>query len=265
MIDSKSIDIILESYNSVIAEKFMQSMQNVQTPKDYKNLIDEARTEWENHIIGAKTPKEIFSEISDSNLPDIFKKAAVVCDEFVPISLADNMISRCNHSSIRELAMNSQNVDVRIAAINLLGMTKKAEFTDTLVDMLYDNSEYADLVAEKARDAIISIGPKTIDYIEKRISKTEKIEGADFHILIALLEIDSERKSDKIFTMLKNGFRNTSDKALAARCIADYGDGRAVPLLRGFLARSSKTVSEDTLREIQGAVLNLGGSLEGLD
>ena len=265
MIDMNAIDEIFESYNLAIQKKFEEKMHSVRNQEDYSLILKEARNEWEKSVIGGKVPEKIFSEVSFENLIEIFERAAVICDEFIPRSLADRIACEVEINDIAALAKYSDEIEVRIAAIGMLGLSGDVSCSDILIDLMYEEGEYADLIAEKARKALVDIGREASAYLEKRISGIEKPEGSDFHMIIALIEMASDKKSDATYSILRNAFITTGDKALAARCLADYGDGRAVTLLRGYLDRNRGNTDKDTILEIQGAILNLGGSLDGLE
>ncbi|MBN2883463.1 MAG: hypothetical protein JXN10_08035 [Clostridia bacterium] len=264
MIDLNSYNEILESYNLEIQMKFEDAMQYVSNPGDYALLMKEARLQWEKKYIGTKTPEEYFKDVMPEDLIALFKRASVVCDEFIPQSLALRIINEVESDDIVELAKNSDIIEVRTAAIELLGLSGNPMLSDSLMDLLYDESEYSDLVAEKARKALVELGPGSKEYLEKRIAEITSPAGNDFHLIIALIEINTGKKSDSTYLALKEVFHKTEEKALAARCLADYGDGRAVTLLRGYLYKNQDKTDPETILEIQGSILNLGGSLEGL-
>ena len=72
-------------------------------------------------------------------------------------------------------------------------------------------------------------------------------------------------KSDRIFYKLKDAFKKIKNKRIGAECLANYGDGRAIPLLRGYTERYIDNISPDEYYEIKLAVERLGGSMEGID
>ena len=53
------------------------------------------------------------------------------------------------------------------------------------------------------------------------------------------------------------------------RCVAkkdpDYGDGRAIPMLKGYVNRNKDTISRDLFYEIMSAVQNLGGDISDIE
>ncbi len=264
MINMIEFEEILNSYNLAIQRKFEEKMHDVRNPEDYSALMNEARLDWEKKLILGKLPKEHFSDINSGNFLEFLQKAAVICDEFIPVSLAEKLNREVNPSKIAELAKAGDSMEVMTAAIELLGLSGDASYSDALADLLYNTGEYSDLLAERARKALVQLGPESSSYIEKRLANIKKPGGSDFHLIIALIEIDEGKKSEATYSILRDAFKNTDEKALAARCLADYGDGRAVALLRGYLAKNQEKTDKDTVLEIQGAILNLGGSLEGL-
>ena len=262
MTESYELSNILESYNLAIQRKFEDEMHKVQTPSDYNALMDEARSQWERIPIGGRLPSEIFGAIREEDLTDIFRTAALVCDDFIPGSLASRILDRVNIDTIVRWTSAKEQVEIRTAAVMLLGMSKDSACSDVLMDLLYDEGEYADLMAEKARDALVTLGTEAIQHIKRRVDGIKKPKGNDFHLIIALVQIDSNAESDEVYSILRKAFRDTDEKALAARCLADYGNVRAVSLLRSYLA--SGKGNPDEIQEIQGSILNLGGNLEGL-
>jgi len=55
-----------------------------------------------------------------------------------------------------------------------------------------------------------------------------------------------------------------SNKVLGAACLAAYGDGRAIPALRGYIEKNRNTIDSVTFFEIKGAIEKLGGNADDL-
>lgn len=266
MIDMELLQNIFLSYNLAIQTKCEEFLGTVKNQSDYQKLIDDARNEWENTKFKGVEPKKYFALVENkADAAEIFKTAALMCDEFIPRSLADMIIATDNISMMANFAHGEFEIEIRSAAIRLLGLSKKVEYTEKLIDLLYDCGESEELIKEKARQAIIDIGEGAVLYIGSQLAAKKQLSNNDFHLIIALIEIDKDKKSDYIFSIIKDSFRKTDEKALAARCLSDYGDGRAVPMLRSYLERNLNEIDRDTAFEIQGAILNLGGSADGLD
>ena len=260
------INELFASYNLAIQEKCERSLGTIKSFSDFEELIDEARIAWENIPLNARIPAEIFAELkTEEDLSEVFETAAEMCDEFIPRSLVVRIIESGFMKFIEKSAFGDSSIDVKKPAIKILGISGNAAYTETLMNIIYIEGEYSDLLKETARQALIDIGSPAVRIIETKLSGKDILTDDDFHLVIALIGIDSKRKTDTVFKILKDSFRKTSDKALAARCLSDYGDGRAVPMLRSYLERNMDNLDENTIFELQGAVLNLGGSTVDLD
>jgi hypothetical protein len=165
---------------------------------------------------------------------------------------------------IWDKAFEKEGINYMTCAIRTAGMSKDREYVDRLIDLIYEEGEYGDLIKETARGALVDIGAPALVKMEEFLSGRDIFVDNDFHLIIAMIEIDSGRKSEKLYKLLKESFRKTTNKGLAARCIADYGDGRAVPLLRGYLERNMDNLDKHTVLDIKSAVLALGGNTEGI-
>ena len=257
---------LFESYNRAIQEKCEQSMGIVKNFSDFEALINDARSSWEEKDFKGKLPSEFFTTLkTEVDFKEAFEKAAVVCDEFIPESFVKSIINSGHMNIIENHAFSDSPIDMKNAAIKILGISGSESYTGNLIELLYSEGEYGELLKETARQAIIDIGTSAIPSLEENLSGKDILSDDDFHLVIALIGIDSDKKTDTVFKVLKESFRKTSDKALAARCLADYGDGRAVPMLRSYLEKNLTKLEENTVFELQGAVLSLGGSTDGLD
>lgn len=257
---------LFESYNLAIQEKCEASLGTVRSFEDFDRLINEARTAWENTDFNGRRPSEYFGMLSTgSEIAEVFEKAAVTCDEFIPDSFVSRILETGHMNVIEDHAFGDSDIDMKNSAIKVLGLSGEASYTEGLMGMIYEDGEYAELLKETSRQALIDIGMPAIPAIEEKLSGLDILQDDDFHLIIALIGIDSDKKNDSVYNLLKESFRKTSDKALAARCLADYGDGRAVPMIRSYLERNLGKLDENTVFELQGAVLKLGGSTEGID
>lgn len=257
---------LFESYNRAIQNKCEESLGSVRNFEDFGRLINDARATWEKTEFEGELPSEYFGMLNHKDeIAEVFKLAAVMCDEFIPDSFIKKILKTDSMDIIAEHAFGNCEIDMKNSAVRLLGLSGREEYTEKLMELIYSEGEYSELLKETARQALIDIGEPAISYIEEKISKKDILADDDFHLIIALIGIDSTKKNDSVFTLLKESFRKTTDKALAARCLADYGDGRAVPMLRSYLERNLHKLEENTVFELQGAVLQLGGSSEGLN
>ena len=253
--DKKLLKGLVESYNKSIQTACERSMHTVKTPGDLRVIIEGARETWESTEFRGSRPASHFSDLTMENgLADVFETAAAECDDFIPVCLAEKMVASADSSYIAGAAEGGYDIGIRTAAIRLMGMSGDISYVNNLIGFLYIEDEYGDLIKETTRRALVALGPAAVDALEGKLSSKDILSDDDFHIVIALINIDPGRKSDRIFRILKESFRKTSDKALAARCLSDYG----------YLEKNMGKLDENTIFEIQGAVLNLGGSTDGI-
>lgn len=255
---------LFENYNEAIMKKCEESMESVKNRDDYINLIKNARMGWEEKEFKGSKPAEIFENINDREIVDVFMIAAEVCDDFIPESFANVIISTENLRSVWSAAFQKNEINPVICAIKIAGMSANEEYIKKLIELIYKEGEYGDLIKETARQALVDIGSPALIEIEKKLKEKDIYSDDDFHLIIAIIEIDSNRKSETTYSLLKESFRKTANKGLAARCIADYGDGRAVPMLRGYLEKNIEKLDKNTTLDIQGAIIALGGNTDDL-
>jgi hypothetical protein len=98
-----------------------------------------------------------------------------------------------------------------------------------------------------------------LDHINKELEAKADLNTADEYLLISLTDISRELHSDAVFTCLRNAFRKMNRKAIGAICLGDYGDGRGVATLRGWLERNSEFDDRQAIAEILSAISRLGG------
>ncbi|MBN2558095.1 MAG: hypothetical protein JXB33_05000 [Clostridia bacterium] len=266
MTDHNSFEALFQSYNDAIREKCEEYMESATTPGDYESIINEARKGWEEKLFKGKKPGEYFERLQgDTDLNDVFTIGCDICDEFIPESLAEKAVGQDGIAMTERHAFGAEGYVTRNVALKIIGKTGNPEYAGRLMDIFSIEDEYGDLIKETARKALTTIGKSVVPLIIKRLSEKDLLNDDDFHMIMALVEIDAGGKSDEILKVLKESFRKTHDKALAARCLSDFGDGRAVPMLRSYLEKNADRLDNDAALEIQGAVMNLGGSVDGID
>ena len=56
-----------------------------------------------------------------------------------------------------------------------------------------------------------------------------------------------------------------TNKIYAVICLMEYGDGRAIPMLKGYVNRNKHSIDRDLFYEIMSAVQNLGGDISDIE
>ena len=74
----------------------------------------------------------------------------------------------------------------------------------------------------------------------------------------------SVNKSDSVYKLLKNSFLRMENKILGASALSEYGDGRGIPVLRGYIEKNLQSIDRETFYELKKSIEILGGSTEDL-
>lgn len=131
-----------------------------------------------------------------------------------------------------------------------------------------DSEEYIDLdmdlFYEVAREALINIGKPSISLLIDTLEKAEKYYEYHEYLTMALAEIGENNKTEEIYKCLKKMFRKHDNKIVMADCLGQYGDGRAIPTLRGYIERNINDISKDILFTVNSVIEELGGSMEDI-
>jgi len=278
---------IFKNYNKAVSrayKKILSDMDNdesengfIQNIEDLKKCVRDELAKWENTSldeIDGTTPLEYFNRINDfETLIELFKVGAVICDDSMPEALLDRLKSFGDEAvdSLMELAFGSEGRKlegdeslIALNAIKVLGSWKLDKAVGKMIDMLFTLSEHDDLFKENIREALVNIGLPSVDPIIGQLETAQDFTDAHEYLLMALAEIGAGNKSDKIYRCLKSAFLKMSNKILGAACLATYGDGRAIPALRGYIEKNKSTIDRVTFFEIKAAIEKLGGMADDM-
>ena len=263
MIENSKFKKIFESYNLSIQKACEEGLMNVKTSQQYEKLINIAREKWEITKINNLLPFEYFNEIKDhKQLLVILKNAIEICDEYIPISFIKIILDLNAAALIEEFAFGNYDLETKTTALKIIGEIKKEDYVVNLISTIYNSDE--ELIKEVSRQALIDTGNVAIPYILKKLETKTTIVGDDFHLVLALIGIDKEKRSDLIYKSIKEYFLKAEDIALATRCLVDYNDPRAITFLRGYIIKNQSKVEKKILFEVIGAIEMLGGKTEDI-
>lgn len=113
--------------------------------------------------------------------------------------------------------------------------------------------------------AAAELGEAAIGQLADLIESNKREGNIYSHAIFAIGRIGSENKSEQIYKLLKDYFRNSNIKLLESRALAVYGDGRAIPAIRGHVERHLEDLTPWEYSEFRSDVLNLGGDMSDLD
>lgn len=224
-------------------------------------------------MLGDRTPVEFLDTVDDiGQLTEMFIYGAVNCDDALPeiflnkfrgygeeaIDTLLGIIARWQADCSEEMML------VAVMAVKVLGKWKVSSAAEPLIQSLATVGDTYELMLETVRDALISIGVPALENILSATDQGRHSQTTIEYLIMALSAIGRENPSDRIYKSLRNVFTQMSNKIAAASSLADYGDGRAIPALRGYLEKHVHQIDAQTFHEIVSAIRRLGGKTDGL-
>ncbi len=272
--------IVAKSFNKAIEAGYNNFLEahatfdNYEVKIEEEKLIQEVEGKWLNEAIAEidnLTPKEyINSFVSLQDLMDFFIEVASVSDVGIP----DIVIDRFKEHGLPAADMLYEYVKNKIElqtdssrlalshAVFAIGILKYNEYRQKLNELLmeYSNEE---MISEAICAAITEYGDEILKDLIKSFNEAED-EIIKEYLLICIAEISKEHPSDEVFFLLKSAFRVLKNIKVAAEVLGDYGDGRAIPMLRGYVIKHTNTIDRDTFNLIRAVIKKLGGEINDL-
>jgi hypothetical protein len=251
-------------------EKAVSDSKEIETyiSGEYNNWLSNSFAE-----LDCKTPGEFLKTIDNiDTLIEMFRYGAVVCDDDLPEIFVDKL--KESEDQVIEILLKialepanegtDEELLAPIMAIRLLGRWHVERAVETLISIIDTDKPLFDLIYETVKEALINIGVLAVDKICSTLDAGNMPQNSAEYLLMALADIGRDNKCDKIYKQLKNAFLQMPQKIVPANCLANYGDGRAIPALRGFLEKNGKTIGKDTYYEIVSVIKCLGGCTDDL-
>lgn len=219
-----------------------------------------------------KTPGEYLDEICFDEMAEMFRCGVSICDDDLPaifvekiFNYGDEAVDFLIDTAVKITAdANEDELILRAMAVRVLGRSKTEKAVLPLINTLEHCTGATELISETVRDALIEIGPAAVRYILPELNSGKYSDDACVYILMSLASIGKHCRSEEIYLAIKKAFNELSDKALIASCLAEYGDGRAIPALRGYLLKNGGNIDKMTFYDIVSAVRKLGGRIDDL-
>jgi hypothetical protein len=274
--------ILFESYNMAMEESYNRLFSSMK-PADILQMNQEAMepiiaqgleswAETPLPELDSQSPQEFFAkEISMDAVIDLFIAGADICDGKLP----EPLLKRLKSFGEPAVAALIKLVDSRpsekderymagVMAVKVLGEWKAEQAVALFLDLLGRYAGEDDLMAEEITGAVANLGAFAANPVISRLEAVEVVGEAEEYLLQILMRIGKEKKSEVIFRCLKDTFRKMNNKVIGAMCLGDYGDGRAIPALRGYVEKNIGTIDRETFMEIKAAVQRLGGSIDDM-
>ncbi len=280
---SNKAEIVFVRYNKVIEdsyESFEKANENnkgmVYDVEALEASVKANVRQWNNTPmleLDGMTPKQYFDGIGCfDDAMETFRLGALICNEKLPEPLVDKVVSYGYEAfeallelvGNREMMESHDNCYIPVTASELLGKWKSEEASLRLLDMMLGLDESSEDIAEGIRDALVDIGAPALEELLSRLENRDVMGMADEYAVSALVGIGKANKSDRVYRCLKNVFFKIDDKVLGAEFLADYDDGRVIPVLRGYVEKNIANIDEDTFYGILSVIKRLGGDIKDL-
>lgn len=259
-------------------EQYLQRVAMKETEE--QSLVMETEPQ---ELLGGKSMNEYFAGLSFGELTQILEFCAIELDRGVPQSVINALVSIEDSHEVEEYArrmvkdsawtedelkdedtlfeMEFQKVK---ASLKVLAGRHDASLIADVLDRFMSYPKTHSFVADSIAEYIESFPDESTKAIIARLDehKDDGMEGPCEDLVIMLTNIGKEKKSDDIYDALRVAFRCMTNKIYAVICFADYGDDRAVPLLKNYINRHQKDISRDLFYEMMSAIQNLGGDIE---
>ena len=297
MIDNEfqnKAQILVESYNAYISESF----NNIEDKLIDKGQINENdlmkklsfkfMRGWQTQVLEPieKTPKEYIKEINDKEeilwLFDYFSKNSI---DFNPEILMKKVYSlpdvleelskrldagiagkdlSCPEEFDQDDNVQLNVISCSIVAFENLPEEKKSEAAGILLEFMNSFHPNNDFLFENVAKTLFNMGDEAHRKIVEAVNAADKITIKEEFLLNYLCDIEDSKKTDEIYYCLKNAFRKEGNKMLTGIFLGEYGDGRAIPVLRRYAMSNFGKVSDDEYYSIVAAIEKLGGIIDDL-
>ncbi len=291
----EAIRQIYESYNNYIeveSERILSSApQNVDLySKDYHDYFQKALDDKTDayfdrpiDILQGRSPNEYFGLLATvEDCVDAFMIGAEVCDDVVPKGLLNRLLSFGENAVVRLLDIAlaedwhiekaADTMDAReaisgaMSAIKVLGRIGANEAVEPLLERygtLISPDEYiADIIQSFLQD----IGEPAVASLLMRINGVSHIpaHSAEEDYVVALSQIGAQVPDEIIYQALRSAFKKLERKLIGVLCFGDYGDSRAVTLLKNYLDRNQHALTRDIFYEAMSVIQKLGGDINDI-
>ena len=266
--------------DDVTYEQYLHRVAMQETEE--QSLLMEAEPQ---EALGGLSMNEFFAKLSFAELTEILEYCATELDRGVPASVVNALVNIDDaamaegyaRTMVRESAWRDEEMDNEDklfemefqkvkASLKILSGRHDATLLDDVLDrfMSYErtHSFVADSIAEYIESFPDEAPAKLIDRLKEHMD--DGMEGPCEDLVVMLTNIGKEKKSEQIYDALRMAFRSMTNKIYAVICFADYGDDRAVPLMKNYINRHQTDIPRELFYEMMSAIQNLGGDIEDI-
>ena len=269
-----------EGSDAASFEEYIQDVAREETEKAKQTLESEP-----DEKLGGKSLREYFDSMTLEEKEEALEYSAVTLDCGVPASLIASIASE-DRESVRDYcstvigdsAWTEEELDDQDklfeieyqkvkACLDVLIEMKEFCFVQAVLDRFMSYHQTKEFVAESIKDYVVGAAevsvPILMNIIEENLE--DGLEGPSEDIVIMLAEIGMALPSEEIYQTLRHAFRAMTNKIYAVICLAEYGDDRAVPLMKNYINRHQDTIDRDLFYEMMSAIQKLGGDISDIN
>jgi len=269
-----------EGSDAASFEEYLQQEAKEETEKAKKVLESEP-----DEKLGGKSLREYFDGLTLEEKEEALEYSAVTLDCGVPESLIASLAAE-DRESVREYCstvignsawtedeLDDQDKLFEIeyqkvkACLDVLIAMKEFCYVQAVLDRFMSYHQTKEFVAESIKDYVVGAAevsvPILMNIIEENLE--DGLEGPSEDIVIMLAEIGMAQPSEEIYQTLRHAFRAMKNKIYAVICLAEYGDDRAVPLMKNYINRHQDSIDRDLFYEMMSAIQKLGGDISDIN
>lgn len=295
----KQAEYLFDEYNKALSAVYELMLNDVTDEKEFSSpefqdqlrysVLNSMQSWFQQGLVGlsADTPEAfIDSLVAFEDVMEVFEIAARKVDGDMPDHLMLRVGAFGDEStaallkmavskdwSLEEGASDAcvsawrENILADLAAMRVLGSWQVAAAAQKILDKFCALTYTDDLLADGVKDFVLAYGENVIPALVARLSDPLLADyaGPYEYMLIYLTELGKSYPSDEIYMCLKMVFRKMSHKVIASVCLGDYGDARAIPLLKSYLERNVKTIDRQFFYETLSAIKRLGGEIRDIE
>ena len=285
--------VLLENYNAFLQERYVSYITSIGAYQDEQSLLDQAResmvSEWEQaplEGLGNQTPAEFIGQMKDlETLVELFVFMSANTFDSTPACLISQIASYGEEGAQKLLDMidlqavaaydsNSEQlseeeqakVEVSLSAIQAFATPGfgGAELAEKLLAFLVACDTSNELFLEQTSHTLAKRISQTEEKVLAHLNGVEEIGLREEYLLSAISSIGDADKTDAIYKCLRASFLRMSNHMMGAVFLGDYGDARAIPLLRRFAQQHMGQMPNDDYYAILAVIEKLGGIIDDL-
>ena len=279
---SDKLDEIPPDEDEITYETYIQKTAMAET--DEQTALMESEP---SELLGGESMNEFFSYMSVDELTEVLEYAAVELDRGVPQSVIAALAGKRDEDreavaeycarTVKESAwtddeLSDENVLFEMefqkvrACFEVLARMGEGSLVPYVIERFMSYEQTLEFVADSIATYLEAFPNATVPVIIDTLKEHEEdgLTGPCEDLVIILTAIGKANASEEIYAALRTAFRWMKNKIYAVICLADYGDARAVPMLKSYINRHQDTISRDLFYEMMSAIQNLGGDIEDI-